>query len=958
MKNGPQHFLKNIRLLVGLLAALYFAAPLLAQQPFFRTHDLGEPYNQATIHCIFQSANHKIWLGTDMGLLFYDGFDAQPFLTLNGADEIITAIAADANDVVWAGAASGMLYRVNESLKGLEQTEGPALPSSITAIANGKDNYLYIATYKNGIYEFRDGQLAAMSAGIDADAGDVYALEAVGEQLWVGADRGLLCLSRQGESGAWQQDKQASADLPKDIVRKINIDVEGNLWIGTYGGMVARRMKDQRDWKRFQLPNGGVVQSIASVNANEVWVATENNGSWVLDPTEGKWIPLNDIKGKASALFYDTEGNLWFASDKAGLQSASRFLDYLHLDFKDVQTVLHTTEGIWLGTKQGLYLWDIATARLIDAPKALSKSNIISLYEDKYKNIWAGTFGQGIQLYDPKGKQLRRLDIAEGLTNGSILDMAGIDKRLWLATLGGVMEIHLDQNPFEQKKLEIKNYNQNSDLGTNFIYCVYPDKKGRVWFGTNGKGLCVLENGKLTTVANYKTDDLQYDFPTVYSITEDFQGNIWFSTPANEVFRYDGSKFYQLARKSALQTVNINGLATDQEGQILILHDEGIDQLNPESNRLVYFDEFMGLKDFRSNPNAFSNANDNIIWIASTDYLVRYQSLANIENLQPKTVITSVTAARDLIDWQAKRSFAHNQNQFIIRYAGLWYTNPADLEYRYRLAGYEEEWRYTKDAVATYPALSPGDYTFEVMSTENSSFVGAGVMQYAFDIDPPFWRTWWFISLMVLLIGSSFYAYVKLRDQRVRHLERLKKEKAESQLETLKTQINPHFLFNNFNTLISIIEDDPKIAVEYVEHLSDFYRSILKYREQSWVTLSEELKTLENYAFLLRKRFGDSFSLEVNVDNLELKVIPLCLQRLVENALKHNEVSKSKTLRILIQQSGNEILVSNNVNPKLKPAKSTGFGLSSIKSEYELMSQGQVEVNSSKHKFEVKLPAI
>ncbi|MCB9040652.1 MAG: histidine kinase [Lewinellaceae bacterium] len=153
----------------------------------------------------------------------------------------------------------------------------------------------------------------------------------------------------------------------------------------------------------------------------------------------------------------------------------------------------------------------------------------------------------------------------------------------------------------------------------------------------------------------------------------------------------------------------------------------------------------------------------------------------------------------------------------------------------------------------------------------------------------------------------------------------------------MKSQINPHFLFNSFNTLITIIEENPEIAVEFVEKLSDFYRSILQYREMEVISLREEVVLVQNYAFLLKKRFGDSLSLTVHHNEEQAYIAPLTLQILVENAVKHNIISKSRPLNIEICAGGEYITVRNNLQKKIAMELSTGFGLQSIVNRYALL---------------------
>ncbi|MCB0619075.1 MAG: hypothetical protein KDC41_10310, partial [Saprospiraceae bacterium] len=148
------------------------------------------------------------------------------------------------------------------------------------------------------------------------------------------------------------------------------------------------------------------------------------------------------------------------------------------------------------------------------------------------------------------------------------------------------------------------------------------------------------------------------------------------------------------------------------------------------------------------------------------------------------------------IDFRRVSDFSHRQNSLVFDYVGLWYTDPSTVKYRYMLDGYDQRWIYSRDRLATYSNVPPGSYVFRVTSTENEAFDQEPIVEYAFTIHKPFWLQWWFILLCTAFGFSQVYLFLKLRDERMQREALLKKEKIESQFEALKSQINPHFLFN------------------------------------------------------------------------------------------------------------------------------------------------------------------
>jgi len=216
-----------------------------------------------------------------------------------------------------------------------------------------------------------------------------------------------------------------------------------------------------------------------------------------------------------------------------------------------------------------------------------------------------------------------------------------------------------------------------------------------------------------------------------------------------------------------------------------------------------------------------------------------------------------------------------------------------------------------------------------------------------------------FCTLTVVAIYESKY-YINELKHSVEEKELLKRASLQAQLNALKTQVNPHFLFNNLNTLCSIIPDDPKSAVNFVQQLSKVYRHILEVKDATFIPLREELGVLRSYVFLLKTRFGESFQIDISVPDAELedKIVPLSLQLLLENAINHNIASSDKPLKIEIYTQNGNLVVTNNLQKKNQVIESTGIGLDNIRNRYKILTGKPVLVNESDNDFTVSIPLI
>jgi len=218
------------------------------------------------------------------------------------------------------------------------------------------------------------------------------------------------------------------------------------------------------------------------------------------------------------------------------------------------------------------------------------------------------------------------------------------------------------------------------------------------------------------------------------------------------------------------------------------------------------------------------------------------------------------------------------------------------------------------------------------------------------------------IALIVNNIVAPFYEAQYLFREWINsrvETEQLKREKAESQYAVLRNQINPHFLFNSLNTLLTMVAENPK-ASQYVESLSDLLRYALQTNNKEAVSLGEELKLANQYIFIQKTRFGDKLTVETDIPAhyLDYAVPPFAMQMLLENAIKHNVVSREYPLHIKVYASDHYLLVENSLHRKSEENPSTGIGLNNIINRYKFLSDRKVLVEEENGTFKVALPLV
>lgn len=215
------------------------------------------------------------------------------------------------------------------------------------------------------------------------------------------------------------------------------------------------------------------------------------------------------------------------------------------------------------------------------------------------------------------------------------------------------------------------------------------------------------------------------------------------------------------------------------------------------------------------------------------------------------------------------------------------------------------------------------------------------------------------ITFVVTLVIHAIYFYKAYQENKVKE-QKIIAGTASAQFESLKNQIDPHFLFNSLNVLSSLIEENPESAQKFTTSLSKVYRYVLEQKDKELVSVAEELKFAKTYMNLLKMRFENSITFEIpeGFDNEEAKVVPLSLQLLLENCIKHNVVSEAKPLHVKISIENNQLVVTNNLQKKEVLSDRKGVGLQNIVNRYAILTKRTVLVEENEQEFKIFLPIL
>jgi PAS domain S-box-containing protein len=737
---------------------------------------------QDSVLSIAQTPDGYLWMGTEEGLVRFDGvrftvFDKRntPELTSN----LILALLVDRRGALWIGTNGGGLVRLQRG-KFLPYTARQGLSNNvILSLYEDPSGCLWVGTDGGGLDRLKNGRFQSYRSKDGLLNDSVFAISGDAQgALWIGTHSGLNRL-QDGRITAFT----TRNGLPNDYVRTIYVDLQGAVWVGTNGGGLAC-FRDG-SFTTYTTRDGlsdNAIWSLYEDSGGSLWIGTGGGG--LNRFRDGKFAAYTSKLGLSSdsvwAIHEDKEGSLWIGTAGGGLNrlrdgSVTAYTTAEGLSDNVVLPVFEDHEGaLWIGTNGGgLNQFKDGRFAVYTTRDGLADNQVFSISEGADGSIWAGTRRGLSRFY--KGR-FTIYTVRNGLPNDIVLaSYVDHEGNLWIGTRGGLSRF---------RDGRFTTYTSKDGLSNNYVLSITEDPQGTLWVGTGGGGLNRFRNGRFTAYTT-KTG-LPND--VVWSLYSDPQGNLWIGTDGGGLSRLHGGVFKNYSTRNGLFDDTVFAILEDGLGDLWMSSNKGIfrirkQALNDIAAGKIHFAPSVpygvaeGMKSKECNGGfqpAGAKARDGRLWFPTM------QGVVTIDPRHPQTnpVPPPVSIEQVVVDGKALEGAeavhaAPGGGRFEVHYTALSFIVPDRVRFLYKLEGFDKEWIGAGTRrVAYYTNLAPGTYRFRVIAANNDGLWNQTGATVDITLDPHFYQTDWFYVVCALLFALAAFGLYRVRVRQLKRRER------------------------------------------------------------------------------------------------------------------------------------------------------------------------------------------
>ncbi|HKQ04355.1 MAG TPA: two-component regulator propeller domain-containing protein [Blastocatellia bacterium] len=719
------------------------------------------------VYAITQTADGYLWVGTERGLVRFDGLSFRLFDHTNSAAlpaGPILDLMADVDGSLWIRPQSRNMLRYQDGVfQDVMADLDPARPG-VTAMCRGPrgealfavrgsgifrddggrfvklastaehsnwlvislaemaDGKVWVGTRDAGLFSMSDGQLVALTNGVP-DKKINCLLAAGGRELWVATDSGIV--RQSGDAPAMVR---GTGSLDQTQALAMLSDRQSNIWIGTSNGLLRVNASGAASLEANDRRSTGAVNTIFEDREGNLWVGTTQGLERLRDTAFMTYAVSSDSASQGNgAIYVDGDGRTWFAPSSGGLfwQQGGQTgqVKNAGLDRDEIYSLAGSAGELWVGRRRGgltrlRYNGSSFTAETYTRAGGLAQDSVYAVHQSRDGSVWAGTVSSGLSRL--KDGKFITYTTAQGLPSNSITSiLESSDGSMWFGTANGLCWLSHDRWAV---------YTDLDGLPPGNINCLMEDSSGMIWIGTDN-GIAILSDGDIQ-VPREVPEALH---ATILGLAEDQNGRLWIAT-TNHVLRVDRDRI-------------LSGVIVETDIREFGLAD-GLRSVGGVRRHRSVIRDALG-RIWLSTGSGLSVVDPRQVADRSTPALVR---------------IEGVTADGSAVDLHGALHISSARQRIIFSYAGLSLTVPDRVRYKFKLDSFDQNWSEpVASREAVYTNLDPGPYRFRVMASNSDGLWNSAESIIQIEIDPVFWQTWWFRLSVLMSIALAVLVFYRLR---------------------------------------------------------------------------------------------------------------------------------------------------------------------------------------------------
>ena len=808
----------------------------------------GNGPSQNSIYAMLKDHYGLMWFGTQSGLNKFDGYKFTVYThAINDPKSIpsndINGLSEDKDGNVWISTSRGGVSqydRATESFINYQQKQND--PTSLssnqsTLVYADKQGNIWVGTQTGlNLFNKKSKKFTRYTSNPDNSSGlssssVLSVCEDSKGNFWVGTEYGLNLMDRKtGECIQYFHSPSDKDGLSGNYINRIFEDSYGNLWVGTENGLDLFN-SEAKTFTHFGSgnaskqgkENSGLVNAIAQ-DDNFLWVGT--TALLLFDINKKMYIDYIDQSQSAKdtkdfeiySLLMSKDHILWVGTSSSGIYQYDKNLAHFTVFTLGEKNSRNNTiwsfaedkkGNVWVGTDAGLTYFNRTDNSFKSYMHDAKNNNSISgvgytLLRNKDNNdLWVGT-DAGLDLYHAETGVFQHIKDNKHTIDGKKIRVLFEDSKgnIWMGTLRqGVIVYNKKNQQFTQFKHDPQNPNSISNNGGTYAFC--EDREGNIWMSTYaGIDIYNPTNNQFTHYSSKKINVLD-SISIIVSMFVDSKSNIWIGTLDAGLLKFNkkSNRFVAYTKQNGLVDNTVNSIIEDDKGFLWLSTNHGIVRFDPVNEKFRNYSVYNGLQDEEFDVGAGLRAKNGDIFFGGINgfNVFNPDSLPENKNIPP-VVFTGFELFNKPVTIGDKKSvlqqsalntkeirLTHDQSVFTFEFATLNYTISEENQYAYKLEGFDKDWNYVgSQRKATYTNLDAGTYTFRVMGRNNDGIWNKEGFSIKVIIVPPFYLTWWFKSLMALLVIGSSVGFYKYRMSAVKAQKRILEEQVHKRTEQLE----------------------------------------------------------------------------------------------------------------------------------------------------------------------------